>query len=160
MATRSMHSHLREHPRKILSISIGLVGLFLLSNCAVLPQSETLFVPSATSAMLVEVVPSASTPPQGDFALHITPATVRPGEVISIHGSGFQPEEVIMVVIHAAEESYLYGAQALQNGEYMQEIVLLETLPTGIAVTIEAEGQDSGRQLNGEIQTTYFRNSS
>jgi len=160
MTTRSMHHYLQEHPRKILSSSIGLIGLFLLSNCAVLPQSDIIFVPSATSAMLAEVVPFASAPPQGDLALHITPATVQPGDVISIHGSGFQPEEVIMVVIHAAEESYLYGAQALQNGEYVQEIVLLETLPTGIAVTIEAEGQDSGRQLNGEIQTTIFRNSS
>lgn len=160
MTTRSLHSHLQEHPRKIRFIGIGLIGLFLLSNCAVLPQHETIFVPSATSAMLIEVVPLAATPPQGGSALHITPATVQPGAVISIHGSGFQPEEVIMVVIRAAEESYLYGAQALQNGEYVQEIVLLETLPTGIAVTIEAEGQDSGRQLNGEIQTTDFGNSS
>ncbi|MDX9956606.1 MAG: hypothetical protein RBT75_21085 [Anaerolineae bacterium] len=106
-----------------------------------------------TVTLSPELVTSSLQPDQGESTLHIIPAVVHPGELISIRGSGFQPEETIMVVIQAPAQSYLYGAQALKNGEYVQEIVLLDTLPTGVAITIEALGQDSGRYLSGAIET-------
>jgi len=88
------------------------------------------------------------------LSLLITPAVAKPGETISIHGDGFQPEEPIMVVVRIAEASYLYGAQATENGDYAQEIMLFDTLPLGSSVIIEARGHESGWQLQGVMQIT------
>lgn len=86
--------------------------------------------------------------------LFISPTEARPGSIVKIHGSGYYPEETITITVQVGSESYLYGAQALENGEYLQEIMLLENLPAGVAVRIEARGDNSGRTLTGKIQIT------
>lgn len=97
--------------------------------------------------------PVTDSPPlAAQNALLISPREAVPGDAIKIRGVGFYPEETITVVLRVNAESYLYGAQALENGEYQQEIVLLETLPMGTLVKIEAMGDESGHTLIGDIQ--------
>lgn len=152
MTKENPHSLYQNSPCKILQL-LGLFSVLLLGGCATSSYPESTPTSMVPVILSPELVASSPQPDQGESTLHIIPATAHPGELISIRGSGFQPEETIMVVIQAPAQSYLYGAQALKNGEYVQEIVLLDTLPTGVAITIEALGQDSGRYLNGAIET-------
>ncbi|MBN1922987.1 MAG: hypothetical protein JW892_17195 [Anaerolineae bacterium] len=134
--------------------------MLLLGGCTLSPCPEATTTPMVAAVLPDAGVTSGPESVSGEAGLDIAPTTVSPGDRISIHGSGFQPEEAIMVVVQAPAQSYLYGSQALQNGEYVQEIVLLETLPVGTVITIEATGQDSGRQLNGAIETINTMESS
>ena len=123
---------------------IFLCGMLILTGCG---------APEAQPPTMGQNPPVGTSPPlTGQNVLLISPREVSPGGAIKIRGVGFRPEETITVVIHVNADSYLYGAQALENGEYQQEIVLLETLPTGISVKIEAMGDESGHTLIGDIQ--------
>lgn len=157
MSKQGTTFNLRSLQRRIAWI-IGLIGLAL-SGCA--PDQTP---PTAVAAVPLgaEVTPtpaekatpsmSAMSAMSAMSSLLITPAVAKPGETISIHGDGFQPEEPIMVVVRIAEASYLYGAQATENGDYAQEIMLFDTLPLGSSVIIEARGHESGWQLQGVMQ--------
>lgn len=156
MSKQGTTFNLRSLQRRIAWI-IGLIGLAL-SGCA--PDQTP---PTAVAAVPlgVEVTPTPAekaTPSMSAMSamssLLITPAVAKPGETISIHGDGFQPEEPIMVVVRIAEVSYLYGAQATENGDYAQEIMLFDTLPLGSSIVIEARGHESGWQLQGVMQIT------
>jgi len=156
MSKQGTTFNLRPLRRRIAWI-ISLIGLAL-SGCA---PDQTPPTTVAAVPMSAEVTPpptGEAAPPMSPMsamsALLIAPAVARPGETISIHGDGFQPEEPIMVVVRIAEASYLYGAQATENGDYAQEIVLLDTLPLGSSVIIEARGHESGWQLQGVVQIT------
>lgn len=133
-----------------------ILRLWALSLLCMLALSGCTPAGVGTTAPAADYAPTrlANDTSQPGIALMITPTAAQPGEAIQIRGSGFQSEEAITIVVYAEAHAYLYGAQAQKNGEYLQEIILLETLPTGIAIKIEATGSDSGHQLTGGIQIT------
>jgi len=153
MSKQGTTFNLRPLRRRIAWI-IGLIGLAL-SGCAPDQALPTAVAAVPLSTEVTSTPAEKATPSMSVMSsLHITPAVAKPGETISIHGDGFQPEEPIMVVLRIAEASYLYGAQATENGEYAQEIMLFNTLPLGSSVVIEARGHESGWQLQGVMQIT------
>ncbi len=153
MSKQGTTFNLRPLRRRIAWI-IGLIGLAL-SGCAPDQPLPTTVAAVPMSAEVTSTPAEKATPSMSVMSsLLITPPVAKPGETISIHGDGFQPEEPIMVVLRIAEAAYLYGAQATENGEYAQEIMLFDTLPLGSSVVIEARGHESGWQLQGVMQIT------
>ncbi|HOS78928.1 MAG TPA: hypothetical protein PLJ24_01540, partial [Anaerolineae bacterium] len=101
MSKQGTTFNLRSLQRRIAWI-IGLMGLAL-SGCAPdqTPPTAVAAVPlgaEVTPTPAEKVTPSMSAM-SAMSSLLITPAVAKPGETISIHGDGFQPEEPIMVVV-------------------------------------------------------------
>ncbi|MBY0690181.1 choice-of-anchor G family protein, partial [Microbacterium marinilacus] len=90
-----------------------------------------------------------------DTSIEVSPTEVAPGETTTIEGTGFAPEETVVIEITDADGNVIGTIEvtADENGEFSEEWTVPEGTEPGV-LDVVAEGETSGTPATDELTVT------